>query len=345
MGVSIGSMPGEMMKDYMDHVTAGRKEKTEKAFGKTMDGLKRKSRAEAGRSEAKGPWEDREYAYDKSEAKTEGNGKLYGNLAVKKNSQTQDSTPQLSERAQKLLDELKEKYGNMDFFVQNVSSDEEADAVMSRGTKEYSVLIDPDTLEKMAADEEFKEQCISSLEESTGQIESMMEELGEDADKIESIGIKINSDGTTEFFAKLRESSDAQKQRIDEAREAKREEMRAKQYESVRRDDLDHLRKNINYSSIKFMQGPVRPDQEPEDMPGHIGKPGPAPFSHADFMRGHHPRPFDIPGQGEVIKADSMESLLEALRSRGIGVQKEEEAEEEAEAGIVEEAAAEGVTV
>ena len=58
----------------------------------------------------------------------------------------------LSDEAKDLLQELKEKYRNMDFMVAHFSSDEEAQSYLSRGTKDYSVLIDPETLEAMAAD-------------------------------------------------------------------------------------------------------------------------------------------------------------------------------------------------
>lgn len=58
----------------------------------------------------------------------------------------------LSDKAQALLDEMKRKYSNMDFFVADYSSSEEASGIMSRGSKEYGVLLDPETLEAMAKD-------------------------------------------------------------------------------------------------------------------------------------------------------------------------------------------------
>ena len=45
----------------------------------------------------------------------------------------------------------------MDFIVADYESEEEASAYLSRGTKEYSVLIDPELLEEMAADGKTKE--------------------------------------------------------------------------------------------------------------------------------------------------------------------------------------------
>ena len=65
----------------------------------------------------------------KKTSKNEGSG------GVKKD------TPKLSANAKALLEELKRRYGNMDFMVASFNSDEEAQSYLSRGTKEYSVLI------------------------------------------------------------------------------------------------------------------------------------------------------------------------------------------------------------
>ena len=72
------------------------------------------------------------------------------------NQTEQKSKVQLSDKAKELLEELKKKYANMDFMVADYETDEEAQSILSRGTKQYSVLITPDTLEEMAVDENVK---------------------------------------------------------------------------------------------------------------------------------------------------------------------------------------------
>ena len=54
---------------------------------------------------------------------------------------------ELSEAAQNLLAKLKEKYGDIDFFVAEFSTDEEAQYYHNQSTKAYSCVIDPQTLE------------------------------------------------------------------------------------------------------------------------------------------------------------------------------------------------------
>ncbi len=81
-----------------------------------------------------------------------------------KGADTAQKQVSLSRDAQKLLKELKKSYGNMDFIVADYKTDEEAASYLSRGTNEYSVLISPEELEKMAADKDVKEKNLKTLD-------------------------------------------------------------------------------------------------------------------------------------------------------------------------------------
>ena len=74
---------------------------------------------------------------------------------------TASKQPELSQDAKDLLNEMQKKYGDMDFFVADYSSDDEAQRYLSRGSKEYSVLIEPELLEKTAADESVKKSILA----------------------------------------------------------------------------------------------------------------------------------------------------------------------------------------
>ena len=91
------------------------------------------------------------------------------------------------------------KYDNMDIAVAEWSSDEEQDYYASMATKEYSVLINPELLEKMAADESVREQYESVLSGAGEKFDTLQEELGEDADKIKSFRISIDQDGNVSY--------------------------------------------------------------------------------------------------------------------------------------------------
>ena len=162
---------------------------------------------------------------------------FYSNSVKSKNSQkTQDANKadktdkteknnnvNLSEKAKKLLEELKKTYGNMDFIVADYETDEEAAEYLSRGTKEYSVLIDPETLEAMAADEETKNKYVGILEDSVKQLKDVKEQLGDKEDEVTRIGISIGKDGQVSFFAELEKAGERQKDFIERTRESKKE--------------------------------------------------------------------------------------------------------------------------
>lgn len=149
---------------------------------------------------------------------------------------------ELSEGAKKLLEELKEKYTNMDFFVANYGSDEEAQRIMSHGTKDYSVLIEPETLEEMASSKEAYDKYTAMIDDATKSFDDIKEKLGDDAVNVDRISVIIDSDGTVKYFAHLQQMSDKQREYIDdiEAKKAKKEaaaeefeKMNAKKHASV----------------------------------------------------------------------------------------------------------------
>lgn len=134
-----------------------------------------------------------------------------------------NSSVQLSDKAKALLQELKKTYTNMDFIVADYESDEEAASYLSRGTKEYSVLIDPEELERMASDDSVKEQNLSLLDEAVGKLDELKNQLGDHKDEVVRIGISIGKDGQMSFFAELEKAGERQKEFIDSIRENKKE--------------------------------------------------------------------------------------------------------------------------
>ncbi len=131
---------------------------------------------------------------------------------------------QLSDRAKKLLEELKKNYNNMDFIVADYETDEEASAYLAKGTKEYSVLIEPETLEEMAADEEAKAKYTGILDDAVDQLKDIKEQLGDKEDEVTHIGISVGKDGSVSYFADLEKIGERQKEWIEKSRESKKEE-------------------------------------------------------------------------------------------------------------------------
>lgn len=154
----------------------------------------------------------------------------------KKKSDSEVKQPEFSDAAQKLLEKLKKTYGDkMDIMVADFESDDDAREILSRGTKEFSVLFSTDELEKMAADENYEKENMSRVEDAIRMSKEINEkydsqsESDEDGEKgtITRIGISFNSDGTTSFFVELEKSSAQQKERIEKTKEEHAEEKKA----------------------------------------------------------------------------------------------------------------------
>ena len=153
---------------------------------------------------------------------------------AKNTKSTTNQTQKLSRKAQEVLSKLKDKYKNMDFFVSDTTDDDEAKQIMSRGTKDYSVLISSDELEKMASDENYYNSRVSDIDGAVDMSKQINEKFGydsaygkENGTQISQIGIKFNNDGTTTYFVELEKLSEKQKERIESAKEKKAEEKKA----------------------------------------------------------------------------------------------------------------------
>ena len=138
---------------------------------------------------------------------------------------TNSNSVQLSDKAKALLQELKKTYNNADIYVAEYETDEEAAEYLSRGSKDFSVLIDPEELERMASDDEVKKKNLNLLDESLGKLSEMKEELKETGreDEVVTLGVNIGKDGQVSYFAELEKSGERTKEFVDKMLEDKKE--------------------------------------------------------------------------------------------------------------------------
>lgn len=134
---------------------------------------------------------------------------------------------ELSKEAKDLLKELQQKYGNMDFIVGEYGTDDEAAAYLSRGTKQYSVLMSAEELEEMAKDSSSKKAGMDKIESARNQLAYMQTQLKESGENVTKLGVVFEKDGTSTLFASLEKVNEQQRERQEEAREAKRAEKSA----------------------------------------------------------------------------------------------------------------------
>lgn len=182
---------------------------------------------------------------------------------------------ELSDAAKNLLKELQEKYSNMEISVANWSTDEEEAYYASGCTKDYSVLIAPEALEAMAADESVREQYESVLDGAGGASEQIKEELGEDAAQIESFSITIDKDGAVSYAVKLiqnftqenakraEENKKAQEEKkADEKKKAEEEEEKAEKEETSTDNKIQAASIDELIAAIKEKLHPAQTEQE-----------------------------------------------------------------------------------
>lgn len=162
--------------------------------------------------------------YDRTaQTKKDAGSARTGNTKNTNGAKGEQKTPALSKAAQKLLKELHNTYGNTDFIVADYETEEEAASLLSRGKSQYSALLTTDELEKMAADEEYKNKNLKLLDEAVSKLDDMKTQLGDKADDVKRLGVTIGNNGEVSFFAELEKNSEKQRERIEKHREEKKE--------------------------------------------------------------------------------------------------------------------------
>ncbi len=170
------------------------------------------------------------------------------NKTLKKNSEYGKTIgePKLSEEAKKYYENLKEKYGNMDFILVDAKSKDyaQANAAKYANSLKTVVLIDEEKIERMATDEEYRKKYEAILSGATTQLAQMKESFEGTGADVKGYGIQINDDGTASYFAVLQKASDNQKARI----EAKAEEKRAEKKKEAKEARKEQQEKWIEES-------------------------------------------------------------------------------------------------
>lgn len=177
--------------------------------------------------------------------------KSWQTQAVKKEEQAGPAKqPKLSSAARKLLDRLKKSYGNMDFMVADFKNADEAQSILSRGTKEFSVLFSVDELEKMASDEKYEKEYMDKVQGAVRMSNQINQQFGfgkaSEEGELTKVGISFNSDGSTSLFAELEKASSRQRERIEESRAEKRAEEKAAKKTTVHASSQRELLQKLN---------------------------------------------------------------------------------------------------
>ncbi len=137
--------------------------------------------------------------------------------------------PELSEKAQKYYEQLKKKFGDMEFILvePKLKEQAEANAAAYASPNKTVVLIDSDKIEQMAEDEAYREKYEGIISNARTQINQLAEQLTATGANVKGFGMKINDGGNASFFAVIDKSQKAQKQRIEKKAEEKAAQKKA----------------------------------------------------------------------------------------------------------------------
>lgn len=159
-------------------------------------------------------------------------------------------SPKLSENAQKYYDELKKKYGNMDFILVSNDLKEQAKAMAGSYARpdRTVVLIDEEKIERMASDEAYREKYETIIGQAAGQLAGMKTGLAgvSGGKSVTSYGMQVEDNGTVSFFAVVDKALAAQKERIAKKAEQKKEDRKEAKKEEQKQAGEKRLEQRRN---------------------------------------------------------------------------------------------------
>ena len=151
-------------------------------------------------------------------------------IAITKNEESKDAakktkvggrtigSPELTEKAAKYYEELKKKYGNLDFILVSKDQKEYAKANASKysNPNKMVVLIDEEKIERMAEDEKFRKQYEGIISQGANGLTQLKNKLANMGLNVKSCGMNVYDNGATSFFATMDQSFKAQNKTAQE---------------------------------------------------------------------------------------------------------------------------------
>lgn len=134
----------------------------------------------------------------------------------------------LSDKAASYYEDLKSRFGDMNFILVSEDTKDAAEAMSSAyaSKDKLTVLIDVDKIEEMANDETVRNKYEGLLTNAKAQMSGLADSLGKVSNDVLGYGMKINDDGTATYFAVLKDMSakakEIREEKIAEHREAKK---------------------------------------------------------------------------------------------------------------------------
>ena len=146
-------------------------------------------------------------------------------------------SPELTEEAAKYYEQLKKKYGNLDFILVSKDQKEYAKANASKysNPNKMVVLIDEEKIERMAEDEKFRSQYESIISQGANGLTQLKSKLANMGLNVKSCGMNVYDNGATSFFATMDQSFKAQNKTAQERLARKKAAKKAEEKKAARK--------------------------------------------------------------------------------------------------------------
>ena len=154
--------------------------------------------------------------------------------------------PKLSEKAAKYYEELKSKFGDMDFVLVSKDKMEEvkANAAAYGSANKTVVLIDEEKLERMANDEEYRKKYEGIIENGRKELKSFAQQVSGNP-SVKGFGMQVNDNGTVSFFAAMEKGNAAMNEKLAEKRAAKKAEQKSAEKKAHKKEEQEKLQEKI----------------------------------------------------------------------------------------------------
>ncbi len=180
-------------------------------------------------------------------------------LAVTKNEGSKDTvkktkvngrtigSPELTEKAAKYYEELKKKYGNLDFILVSKDQKEYAKANASKysNTSKMVVLIDEEKIERMAEDEKFRKQYEGIISQGASGLNQLKSKLANMGLNVKSCGMNVYDNGATSFFATMDQSFKSQNKIAQERLAKKKAAKKAEEKKAAKKAEEKKLQEKL----------------------------------------------------------------------------------------------------
>ncbi|MDE5696269.1 MAG: hypothetical protein K2I96_02490 [Lachnospiraceae bacterium] len=146
-------------------------------------------------------------------------------------------SPELTEEAAKYYEQLKKKYGNLDFILVSKDQKEFAKANASKysNPNKMVVLIDEEKIERMAVDEDYRKQYESAISQGANGLNQLKTKLANMGLNVKSCGMNVYDNGATSFFATMDQSFKAQNKTAQERLAKKKAAKKAEEKKAAKK--------------------------------------------------------------------------------------------------------------